>query len=78
VLTSTPPASPMARRRMAACSSRTAGQRSPSSWSSRVEPSMSVNRNVTVPAGRSPMDVMACQRYGAARPGASPPGGSHF
>jgi hypothetical protein len=30
-----------------------AGHRSPRASTSRVEPSMSVNRNVTVPVGRS-------------------------
>ena len=34
---------------------------SPSSWSSRVDPSMSVNRNVTVPVG-SRMCEVACSR----------------
>ncbi len=53
VLTSTPPPSETARRMIAACSSRTAGYRSPSSWRRLVEPSMSVNRKVTVPVGRS-------------------------
>ena len=53
VLTSVPPASATARRTIAACSSWTAGYRSPSAWSRRVEPSMSVKRNVTVPVGRS-------------------------
>src|SRR5918999_3323114 len=43
----------MARRTMAACSSRRPAYRSPSSWSSRVDPSMSVNRKVTVPVGSS-------------------------
>ena len=51
MLTSTPPPSLTARRTIAACSSRTAAYRSPSSCSSRVEPSMSVNRKVTVPVG---------------------------
>jgi hypothetical protein len=38
---------------MAACSSRTAGYRSPRAWRRPVEPSMSVKRKVTVPVGRS-------------------------
>ena len=51
MLTSTPSPSAMARRTMAACSPRMPAYRSPSSWISLVEPSMSVNRNVTVPVG---------------------------
>jgi hypothetical protein len=53
VLTSIPPPSAMARRMIAACWSWTAGYRSPSAWSRRVEPSISVKRNVTVPVGSS-------------------------
>src|SRR5215216_656356 len=60
VLTSTPPASATARRMIAACSSWTAAYRSPSAWSRRVEPSMSVNRKVTVPVGRSVICCTLC------------------
>jgi hypothetical protein len=56
VLTSTPSPSSTASRRIAACSSRTAAYRSPSSCSSRVDPSMSVNRKVTVPVGSALCD----------------------
>jgi len=42
----------IARRITRRCASSTSTQRSPSSWTIRVEPSMSVNKNVTVPVGK--------------------------
>src|SRR5689334_9334694 len=46
-----PPAEPSVSRRMLRSRPRTSEYRSPSSRSSAVDPSMSVNRNVTVPLG---------------------------
>ena len=54
VSTSTPPCPPKASRRMRRCPASVAAYPSgPSSCSRRVDPSTSVNRNVTVPEGRS-------------------------
>src|SRR5919106_498539 len=61
VRTSTPPWSRMAPRRMPWCSARTPGHRSPRVRASLVDPSMSVNTNVTVPVGSS---VMQCSSSG--------------
>ena len=63
---STPPCSATAVRTISACRSswRTNPSR-PSSWSSSVDPSMSVNRNVTVPVGRSRIISTLRQRRGA-------------
>jgi hypothetical protein len=51
--TSMPPRAAKASRRIRWWASSTPGYRSPRESSSRVLPSMSVNRNVTVPVGRS-------------------------
>ena len=53
VSTSTPPCAAHASRHTRWCSTATPTALRPSSSSSAVEPSMSVNRNVTVPRGRS-------------------------
>ncbi len=50
--TSTPPCAPKTSRRTRRCSSSASTYASPSSKRRRVDPSMSVNTNVTVPLGR--------------------------
>jgi len=60
VATSTPPGASNANRRMAWCRSRTAVNALPRAATRRVEPSLSVNRNVTVPVGSAGRDRSRC------------------